>query len=88
MASSVFGAVSRAFGKAGGVLSGPRTRRWFNKLMRRDAAHTNRQPLSLRTAARDVATISKLPRPSVPNRYIAADTEPTVRRHDLSGPDF
>ena len=53
--------------------------------MTRDSAHTNRQPLRLRGAQSDAATIWKPPHTSVPNRRIANRPAPIVRRHKFCG---
>ena len=83
MASGVPGAEHQADEGAGGVLSEPGIRLPFAIGMRRGTSHTNRQPLSLRVADDDAATISILPRLSVSNVRIPSDPAPIVRRHDF-----
>ena len=85
VASGVFGAEHQAHEGAGGVLSEPGIRLPFAIGMRRGTSHTNRQPLSLRVADDDAATISILPRLSVSNVRIPSDPAPIVRRHDFYG---
>ena len=66
------------------MLSEP-TRSAFGIGMRRDVAHTKRQPSCPCIAGTDAATIPKLFCSSAPSVRILNRPAPTIRRHDLCG---
>ena len=92
VASGVPGAEHQADEGAGGVLSEPRTRRAFGKRMRRDTAHTNRQPLSLRGGVRrcdalDSARLIHVKRPATQPPRTNNPAPRLLRRTLLGGTD-